>query len=141
MHRIEIDDEVYAALAAQASGFETPNDVLRRALRLGVNEVPAASARPTVSSIPGALAGLLEAGVVKPGDQLRHVQVRKGNAFTGTVEADGWITTAVSRYSTPSPALSALVGTSIDGWAYWTHEPSGKTLRQLRTEIGGRGKR
>jgi len=29
-HEVEIDDDVYSVLAANARGFERPNDVLRR---------------------------------------------------------------------------------------------------------------
>jgi hypothetical protein len=79
-------------------------------------------------------------GLVEPGDNLSHAQVRKGRRFAGTVEADGWIKTELGRYKEPSPALGKLVGTSIDGWAYWIHEPTGKSLRRLRSESGGTGR-
>lgn len=142
MHRIEIDDDVYAELEKNVKGFEQPNDVLRRLL-LRTGEATKTSA-PVPGrarlSIPGALAPLIAKGLVKPGDTLSHVQVRKGRRFAATVETDGWIGTELSRYKEPSPALGNLVGTSIDGWAYWTHDPSGKTLRQLRNESGGTGR-
>lgn len=142
MRRIEIDDEVYAELGNHVKGFEQPNDVLRRILGLierspSVNQGAAASTPP---SIRGALSRLLDKGVIKAGDTLSHTQVRKGRTLTGTVEPDGWVRTELNRYKEPSPALGGLVGTAIDGWAYWTHEPSGKTLRQLRSDIGGTGR-
>lgn len=139
MRRIDIDEEVYAELASHAVGFEEPNDVLRRLLlkedRPNKTGVPGGK-----GAVPGALASLLQAGVVCPGDRLVHVQVRKGGSFAATVEEDGWVQTDIRRYREPSPALGDLVGTSIDGWAYWTHERTGKTLRQLRKETGGRGR-
>lgn len=141
MRRIEIDEDVYTELARHVVGFEQPNDVLRRLL---LKDAPSSNGRePTrtaTTSIPGALAALIAQEYIGPGDELVHVQVRKGRRFTATVEPDGWIRTDVKRYREPSPALGELVGTSIDGWAYWTHERSGKTLRQLRKESGGKGR-
>ncbi|WP_144081705.1 hypothetical protein [Micromonospora wenchangensis] len=142
MRRIEIDDDVYAELERNVKGFEQPNDVLRRMLlekghsTAGSPAVPS----PAAPSIPGALTALIEKGFVKAGDALSHVQVRKGRRFAATVEADGWIRTELGRYKEPSPALGKLVGTSIDGWAYWIHDPTGKSLRQLRAESGATGR-
>lgn len=141
MRRIEIDDDVYAELERNVKGFEQPNDVLRRLLlknaqpTAGSTGVPS----PAAPSIPGALTPLIDQGFVKPGDTLSHVQVRKGRHFAATVEPDGWIRTEMGRYKEPSPALGKLVGTSIDGWAYWIHGPTGKSLRRLRAESGATG--
>lgn len=142
MRRIEIDDDVYAELERNVKGFEQPNDVLRRLL-LGEGRAASKSATapsPAAPSIPGALSDLLGKGLIEVGDTLSHVQVRKGRRFAATVEPDGWIKTEAGRYKEPSPALSKLVGTSIDGWANWTHDPTGKSLRRLRAEGGGTGR-
>ncbi|MFB9236289.1 hypothetical protein ACFFWC_12135 [Plantactinospora siamensis] len=139
MHRIEIDDEVYAVLEHNVKGFEQPNDVLRRLL-LGGSDGQGGGAPHTSLSVPGALADLISDGPIMPGDTLSHVQVRKGRSFTATVEADGWIKTDKGRYRKPSPALAALVDTSIDGWLNWRHDRSRKTLRELRAESGRLGK-
>lgn len=136
LKRIEIDDQVYAELGRHVQGFEQPNDVLRRLLLPG--QVPAAS---PAASASGQLAPLLAAGVIHPGDALSHVQKRKGGVFAGTVESDGTISTVHGRYQAPSPALKDLVGSSIDGWAFWTHVPSGRSLRQLRGDAGGAPRR
>lgn len=135
MRRIEIDDEVYQALAERAVGFQQPNDVLRTVLDLGESG-PAVTATTTAAR-RGRLSPLLAAGVIKAGDGLVHVQTRKGVTYVGQVEDDGFITTEHGRYEAPSPALRDLVGTQIDGWAYWTHQSSGKNLRQLRSDAGG----
>ena len=132
MRRIEIDDEVYAELEKLVRGFEQPNDILRRVLLKSPNTEPPSAGRRMSTSIPGALVSLITKGFLKPGDTLSHVQVRKGRTFVGVVEADGWVRTDIKRYKEPSPALGDLVGTSIDGWAFWTHDRLGKTLRQLR---------
>lgn len=142
VRRIEIDDDVYAELERNAKGFEQPNDVLRRLL-LTTSDATKSSTRfpsPAAMSLPGALAPLIAKGFVKAGDTLSHVQVRKGRRFGGVVEADGWIRTEKDRYKEPSPALRDLVGTQIDGWAYWTHDSTRRTLRQLRTDSGGTGR-
>jgi hypothetical protein len=131
--RIEIDDELYAYLETKARGFETPNDVLRRELRL-VGAHSTAPARPASRARTGALGELIEAGFIKPGDHLEHIQPRRRRRFSATVEADGCITTAQGTYAKPSPALSALIGGSINGWDAWTHQPSGRTLNQLKAD-------
>src|SRR4051794_33860941 len=116
MRRIEIDEDVYAALAERAKGFDTPNDVLRRLLLEG--SAAAADRAPSgfdASTSPGALAALIDAGSVKPGDSLLHTKVRSGQTFIGTVESDGWVRTKLGRYKAPSRALGELVGTAING--------------------------
>ena len=147
MRRIEIDDEVYAEMENLVRGFEQPNDVLRRVLLTATAvllKAPAAEApsigRPTSTSLPGALVSLIANGSMAPRDTLSYVQVRKGRSFKGVVEADGWIRTDLKRYKSPSTALGDLVGTSVNGWANWTHDRSGKTLGQLRQDNGGRGR-
>lgn len=150
MRRVEIDEQVYERLAQHAVGFETPNDVLRRLVLTDdldasangkqADRAPAVSAAPAAqpTPLPGALQSLVVAGAVKPEDRLVHRQVRKGRSFAGHVDEHGCIRTDLGHYREPSPALRDLVGTQIDGWAYWTHEPSGKTLRRLREENGGK---
>lgn len=142
MRRIEIDDEVYAVLEQNVRGFEQPNDVLRRLLLASGPAGEGSTPTPNSSAavIPGALAPLLAAGVVRAGDTLSHVQVRKARSFSAVIEADGWIRTEKGRYKEPSPALGELVGTAIDGWARWKHDETMKSLRQLRSEIGGSGR-
>jgi hypothetical protein len=66
---------------------------------------------------------------------LQHEQTRKGNVYKGTVTGSGEIVTSMGTYRAPSPALADLVGSQIDGWANWLHVPSGKTLRQLRSQL------
>ena len=71
-------------------------------------------------------------GLVVPGDRLRHQKVRSGTEFQATVTGDGGLDTSAGHFRAPSPALSKLVGSSRNGWTDWTHEPTGKTLAELR---------
>lgn len=139
MRRIEIDDDVYAELESHAKGFEQPNDVLRRLL-LGANSSHTGPPVQDSPSLDGALAGIVAKGLIRPGETLSHVQVRRGRRFVATVEADGWIKTDVSRYKDPSPALGKLTGTSLNGWHHWRHDRSGKRLSELRKDAGGAGR-
>ncbi len=128
--RIEIDDEVFQRLQDQAAAFvDTPNDVLRRVLGLSA---PAEADEPVAARQPGNLAKLVNAGLVKPGDRLTHVRKRSGTTYHAIVTTDGWTQLPDGRsFRGPSPALKECVGTQIDGNRNWTHDASGKTLRQL----------
>lgn len=135
MRRIEIDEEVYAVLEANARGFMDPNSVLR--IMVGLDDKKSVSkTAPLAPSeyVSGKLMDLVDDGVITAGDTLVHHQVRLGNTYRAVVEADGWITTDIKRYQSPSAALRDLVGSQISGWGNWVHERSGKTLRQLRED-------
>lgn len=125
--QIDVDDEVYAVLEREARAFvdKTPNDVLRRLL-LGKAPEPAPGK-------PGDLMPLLQGGRLQAGDKLVHHQPRKGRTFTAVVTADGYIELEDGgRFASPSPALSACVGTQINGWGQWTVERTGKPLQSHR---------
>ncbi|GAA3558011.1 hypothetical protein GCM10022197_11670 [Microlunatus spumicola] len=130
---VTLDQDVYDELATHVRGFETPNEVIRRLLfgeQDGTSRKPPAAVRR-----PGGLMKLISAGLVKPGDRLAHYQKRKNETHLGTVDADGWITTKLDSYASPSPALGDLVGTSISGPDFWVHERSGKTINQLKAQL------
>lgn len=131
--KIDIDDEVYAWLEARVKGFESPNDVLRREV-LGA---PAAKSKSPSGGEKGSLWAYISAGLIEPGDELIHIQKRKGNTFLATVDPDGWIVTNLGRYKQPSPALREQTGSEINGWGQWTHVNSGKSLHQLKTDSDG----
>ncbi|MFF2751357.1 hypothetical protein ACFVVA_38210 [Kitasatospora sp. NPDC058048] len=133
---IQIDDEVFALLQRHSEPLvDTPNDVLRRLLLDGGRAVsdPAGS-RPT-----GALMPLIEAGLVRSGDQLRHTQTRLKFTYTASVAGDGWIEIPDGRaFRLPSPALKAQVGYDVSGWTQYVHVPSGATLSELREQLADR---
>ncbi|MEV8026843.1 hypothetical protein [Cellulosimicrobium funkei] len=131
MRRIEIDDEVYAELEKHVQGFEQPNDVLRRLILRGVTGGSAERPADAASRKRGGLYPLVVSGTLDAGDELKHVQPRKGRTFTATVDEDGFIVTPIGRYTAASPALKDLVGSEINGKVGWTHSKTGKTLKDL----------
>ncbi|WP_433212031.1 hypothetical protein ACQP00_51645 [Dactylosporangium sp. CS-047395] len=139
---IEVDDEVFAFLQQHCEPLvDTPNDVLRRLLLGGGSEESpkrleaATVARPRVLRRKGALSPLIKAGLIAPGDVLRHEQPRRRMVHEATVTAHGWVRLADGRlFSTPSRALAEQTGTTINGWGY-VHVPSGKPLYELRAQV------
>jgi hypothetical protein len=73
---------------------------------------------------------LLDAGVVRPGDQLVHEQPRKRWTHRGSDHLDGYSQLDDSRRFA-SPTLKACVRSDINGWVHWTVERLGKTLSDL----------
>jgi len=146
---IHVDDEVYGHLAANLRPFidKTENDVLRHLLGLDSEQVR----QPVVATLPSApapamkrwhseieLADLLEAGLVKQGDALRYRLPRRGETVGAVVTAKGQVETPDRKvHTSPSAALTHLVGHSINGWNF-IHEISGKSLNDLRNELNRR---
>lgn len=133
MHKIEIDDQVYALLQQHAQPFvDRENDVLRRLLGLDVGSAEAKGERRP----GGDLLGLIEAKLLVPGDELVHVQSRKGLTHRAVVTIDGHLRLPDgSTYAKPSPALKACVGHDINGWGQWTHVRSNQPLQALRQQL------
>ncbi|GAB3799058.1 restriction system modified-DNA reader domain-containing protein [Micromonospora zhanjiangensis] len=136
---IEVDDEVFTFLQQHCEPLvDTPNDVLRRLLLSGDSEESPKKSAPTVRRLPrrpGALLPLINAGVLTPGDVLRHEQPRRRMVHEATVTPQGWLELADGRsFSTPSRALAEQTGTTINGWFY-VHVPSGEPLHKLRRQV------
>jgi len=128
-HKVEIDDEVFTHLQQQARPLvDSVNDVLRRLL-LPKGAVPKTK---EAQRRPGNLMRLLDGGLVQARDRLTHTRKRSGQTYHAIITADGWTELPDGQaFRGPSPALKEYVGTQIDGNANWTHDASGKTLRQL----------
>jgi hypothetical protein len=136
---IEVDEEVFSFLQQHCEPLvDTPNDVLRRLLLSGGSEESeenGVAPRRRLLRRPGALLPLVKAGVLAPGDLLRHEQPRRRMVHEAAVTARGWVKLADGRtFSTPSRALAEQTGTTINGWIY-VHVPSGKPLQTLRAQI------
>ncbi|XGX78832.1 hypothetical protein LQK93_01627 [Terrabacter sp. BE26] len=118
----------------------TPPDLGTPRVTKPAEIVVAASAPPTVSAqrhrvtndVQGDLLPLIHRGLVAPGDVLRHTKVRSGRTYTATITSSGGLDTVLGPFRAPSTALSKMLGSSVNGWITWTHDPSGKTLAELR---------
>ena len=140
--RIYIDEDVYALLVANIRPFidKTENDVLRNLLGLDREAQPAGPLPSAVATTTRRwhseieLIDLMKAGLVKPGDVLRFRLPRRGKTVTAVVTANGQVETPDSKvHSSPSAALTYLVGHSINGWKF-VHE-SGESLHDLRSKL------
>lgn len=89
----------------------------------------------TRHEVTGSILPLIEAGLVKPGDELLHDQIRTGVRVRASVTAGGRIETSAGTFDAPSPALRALVGYEVNGWQEWTHVPTGELLSSLRSRL------
>jgi len=131
--KIDVDEDVFTQLQTRAEAFvDTPSDVIRRLLKADsprVAEPSVGTADPT----PGRLRSLVQAGLLKEGDKLTHRRKRTGETFEVLVTREGCLLLpSGSLFKEPSPALREFTGSQIDGWAFWTHERTGRTLRDLR---------
>ncbi|WP_366942271.1 hypothetical protein [Amycolatopsis sp.] len=132
-----LDLDLFEYLRKESYPLESVNDVLRRLLK------PEQPRRRKVSTStgnlaqrrPGALMPLLDAGLVEANDDLIHEQPRKGLIHCGTILADGWVRVGGCDFTTPSPALRTCIKTQVDGWARWTHQRSGHSLKALRATL------
>jgi len=79
---------------------------------------------------------LIRSGLLRAGDLLTGRQAGTTTSATALVLEDGDIELENGqRFSSVSPAAMALgLGVVINGWGFWIHERSGKSLATLRQE-------
>ncbi|MGW6309085.1 DUF4357 domain-containing protein [Streptomyces niveus] len=125
---IHFDPAVIARLAS-ANG----DDTVHVTLSLGGGSA-IASATPVIPH--GPLAGLMQAGLLKPDTVLAFHQRRANRSGRAVVTADGQLIVDghSSPFSSPSKAAEAITGNVINGWTLW-HTPDGRTLDQLRQKL------
>lgn len=133
---VEIDEDVAAAIRGEILRGEPRDRIVQRllleALR-GRTTAPPPAARKRVD-VPGSLKQLLDAGLIAEGDEIRFTEVRRGVVHVGRIDADGRIHTDMGVQTSPSTALRQLLNYSMNGWKYWVHVATGKTLAELRGE-------
>jgi len=83
---------------------------------------------------PVTIRDLLDAGLLKPGQELRfsgHEDIRANVTSSGTVRFRG------VEYRSPSMAAKAVRGTSLNGWFVWRAKSAGQwiRLRDLRKQL------
>jgi hypothetical protein len=101
-------------------------------------------ASPTETTVPlrwasGGVGDLLDAGLVKAGDELVWHRRNQGVRHTARIRIDGTIGLADGRvYANPSGAATALGGNHQNGWSAFRRVSDGRTLGELRTELWAR---
>lgn len=133
---IRVDDEVYAALQAEAKAFvDTPNTVLRRKFGLEAEAAGSTASAAPMTQGGGRMWVLLQAGVLSVNDGLHWKRSQRGLHHPATVREDGGLVLANGmEFDTPSGAARHLAGYEVNGWRSWRHDLTGKTLDELWTE-------
>jgi hypothetical protein len=86
--------------------------------------------------VRGALADLLDAGLVKPGEELVWDRRNLGVRHTARVHIDGTLVLADGRvYANPSGATTALGGNHQNGWNAFRRTSDGRSLGELRAQL------
>jgi hypothetical protein len=134
---IEIDFEVNKQIELERTSFqETPNDVLRRLLKIGGKAAPA----PEGAKRPWSGKGV----TLRHGTEVRMEY--NGKVYNGVIDDGSWLVEG-KRFGSPSAAAGGVAVTkngshpSLDGWIYWRvrlpGEASFKSLDVLRMAADG----
>ncbi|WP_161958424.1 hypothetical protein [Ornithinimicrobium cavernae] len=134
---VKIEDDLAELLEQNMHLDESHEAVVNRLLRGALLERSQRSQTPspagrTRTVVAGELKDLLRVGLVRADDEVRYTERRRDAVHVGRITADGRIATDGRAPASPSSALGQLVGYSINGWKFWVHVPSGKTLSVLR---------
>jgi hypothetical protein len=101
-------------------------------------------ASPAETSVPlrwasGGVGDLLDADLVKAGDELVWHRRNQGVRHTARIRIDGTLVLADGRvYANPSGATTALGGNHQNGWRVFRRVSDGRTLGELRTQLWAR---
>ncbi|MFE0472566.1 DUF4357 domain-containing protein [Streptomyces sp. NPDC058947] len=127
---IHLEPEVLAHLSRAGS-----TDVINISISLGAKPVKPA---PVTTKPSGPLADLMEAGLLKAGEELAFYQRRAKRTGRATVTSDGQLIVEgrTKAFSSPSKAAEAVTGNVINGWTLWrTEGGKGPTLDELRNRL------
>jgi hypothetical protein len=84
----------------------------------------------------GAISALLDAGLVKPGEEFLWERRNTGVRHIARIRADGAVVLADGRvFATPSGAATALGGYAQNGWGVFRRVSDGRSLSSLRTDL------
>ena len=102
---------------------------------LAESDSPAVTAKKSHTVIPGTVADLVAAGLLRAGVELHLAQ--GGRVATATVSTSGELIVDGVAYASPSKAAATALGLqSSNGWTTWHVENSaGPTLAQLRLTL------
>lgn len=82
---------------------------------------------------------LLRLGYLRPGDELRYVEKRKGLTHLAYIESDGALRVDGRRFGSPSGALRHAVGYQVNGWVTWQTK-NNELLDELRRRARNRAR-
>ncbi|MBM4603528.1 hypothetical protein GS575_12105 [Rhodococcus hoagii] len=82
---------------------------------------------------------LLNLGYLRPGDDLRYVEKRKGLTHLAHIESDGALRVDGRRFGSPSGALRHAVGYQVNGWVTW-RTTDNELLDELRKRARNRAR-
>jgi hypothetical protein len=100
------------------------------------HDAAAPSASPLAGYEQGAVGSLLDAGLVKPGDEFLWERRNTGVRHIARVRADGAVVLADGRvFATPAGAATALGGYAQNGWGVFRRVSDGRWLSSLRTDL------
>lgn len=135
---VEIEEDVAAAIQGEIALGESRERVIQQLVLEALRGRTAVARHParTRVAVSGSVKQLLDAGLIAEDDEIRYTEVRRGMMHVGRIDADGRIHTARGVNTSPSTALRQLVNYSMNGWKYWIHVATGKTLAELREELG-----
>ena len=126
---IEIDFDVHKLIETERRSFdESPNDVLRRLLRLGEISClppPSTSTSASPESAPRFVAGRpwMDEGLTLPHNTLLRMTY-SGHTYEGQIINGQWAVDG-QTFDSPSGAASGIAitrkgtKTKLDGWIYW----------------------
>lgn len=138
---IEVDFDVHRCIEIERRGFdESPNDALRRLLKLGE---PKPAPTKASSSSPASRKSWSDQSVTLPhGTSVRMRYNRR--TYEGQIADGSWVI-GDRKFDSPSGAASGVAvtkkgkSTRLDGWIYWQvrmpGEDSWKSLESLRPTI------
>ncbi|WP_199223974.1 hypothetical protein [Paraconexibacter algicola] len=129
-HMLALDALVPSVLASlRLAGL----DLLKDAPTTEASEA-ATGAKRTNTAVPGTVADLVAAGLLRAGAEL-HFK-RAGKEATAMVTTSGDIVVDGVTYSSPSTAAQkALDLKAANGWVSWRVGPTGPTLADLRVQL------
>jgi hypothetical protein len=148
MRSIDIDFDVNKVIEVARESFsESPNDVLRRLLKIGEksgNTKDRAPAPDDGASMPVGRPWSGKGVTLPHGTAIRMEY--NGTMHTGSIEDGEWVVGGV-RYRSPSAAAGGVARTrsgsspSLDGWIYWRAKRPGDArwvaIQKLREAASG----
>jgi hypothetical protein len=142
MRTIEIDFDIHKLVEGERRSFdETPNDALRRLLKLPkkTNEEAQRSALAVGNQLPWQGDGV----VLPHGTKLRMIYGRPKKTYTGSISNGEWVVEG-QKFDSPSGAASAVAVTGkgqktrLNGWDLWHAQLPGENKWTLISALRGK---